>query len=123
MRLNGDLSPHDVIGLEKASSIAKLFLERVKNVVWERSIVRIQLKNKKDTYGLSPKETKEGDIVCVLFGCSVPVVLRKVKQGRGRPKYFKMIGECFVYGMMDGEAVAGKQWAPPYDDAEEFQIK
>jgi len=34
-----------------------------------------------------------------------------------------MIGECFVYGMMDGEAVAGKQLAPPYDDAEEFQIK
>jgi hypothetical protein len=123
MRLNGDLNPHEVIGLEKASSMAKLFLERVKDVVWERSIVRIQLKNKKDTYGLSPKETKEGDIVCVLFGCSVPVVLRKVKQDRGKPKHFKMIGECFVYGMMDGEAVAGKQLAPPYDDAEEFQIK
>jgi hypothetical protein len=119
MRLNGDLSPHDVISLEKASSIAKVFLERVKDVVWERSIVRIQLKNGKSTYGLSPKETKKGDIVCVLFGCSVPVVLRKVKKA----KHFNMIGECFVYGMMDGEAVAGKQWAPPYNDAEEFQIK
>jgi hypothetical protein len=123
IRPNGDLNPHDVIGLEKESSIAKLFLKRVKDVVWERLFVRIQLdgENGKATYGLAPKETKEGDIVCVFFGCSVPVILRQ--QSRGEAKHFHMIGECFVYGMMDGEAVASRQWAHPYDDAEQFQIE
>jgi hypothetical protein len=51
----------------------------------------------------------------------MPVVLRQ--QGRGKTKHFTMIGECFVYGIMDGEAVAGRQWAPPYNDAEQFEIK
>jgi hypothetical protein len=40
-----------------------------------------------------------GDIICVLFGCSLPVVLRK-KNG-----YYNFLGECYVHGIMEGEAV------------------
>lgn len=121
LRLTGDLRPDDVIELKQASSISKLFLERVKDVLWQRQFVRIKLdgRGKKTTYSLTPKETEPGDIICVFFGCSVPVVLRPDR--KRNPQYFHMIGECFVYGMMDGEAVAGQ--APPYADATRFELR
>jgi hypothetical protein len=50
--------------------------------------------------GLAPMRTRENDIVCVLYGCSVPVVLRE------EGDEYVFIGECFVHGLMDGEAVA-----------------
>ncbi|RAH52211.1 HET-domain-containing protein [Aspergillus piperis CBS 112811] len=49
--------------------------------------------------GLVPPKTQEGDLVCVLFGCSVPVILRK--QG----SHYILIGESYVHGIMDGEAI------------------
>lgn len=50
--------------------------------------------------GLAPMRARKNDIVCVLYGCSVPVVLREEEKGR-----FSFIGECFVHGFMDGEAI------------------
>jgi hypothetical protein len=43
-----------------------------------------------------------GDLVCVLFGCSVPVVLRK----RGDEDSYSFFGECYLHGFMDAEAIA-----------------
>jgi hypothetical protein len=54
--------------------------------------------------GLSSKNISEDDLVCILFGCSVPVILRKtgpLEADNSIPVSF--IGECFVYGKMDGE--------------------
>ncbi|CAM1503541.1 Fc.00g011320.m01.CDS01 [Cosmosporella sp. VM-42] len=50
--------------------------------------------------GLGPKETQPGDIICLLFGASVPFVLRPSDNGA----YF-LVGEAYVYGVMDGEAM------------------
>jgi hypothetical protein len=49
--------------------------------------------------GLVPRNTEASDMICVLFGCSVPVILRP-KDGR-----YIVIGECYIDGMMNGEAV------------------
>ena len=48
--------------------------------------------------GLGPAETREGDIVVVIFGGSVPFVLRP-REGGG----YHLVGEAFVHGGMDGE--------------------
>ncbi|TVY83117.1 Heterokaryon incompatibility protein 6 OR allele, partial [Lachnellula suecica] len=53
--------------------------------------------------GLVPAATKRGDCVCVLLGCSNPVILRKLESGR--EESYELIGECYIHGMMDGEAV------------------
>jgi hypothetical protein len=50
--------------------------------------------------GLAPPATKEGDVVCVLMGGSTPYVLRKIGGDR-----YQFVGECFVFGLMDGEAM------------------
>jgi hypothetical protein len=48
--------------------------------------------------GLAPDESEMGDTVAVLYGCNYPVVLRPCSGG------FKYVGECYVDGLMDGEA-------------------
>jgi hypothetical protein len=52
-------------------------------------------------------------MICIIFGCSVPVVLRKVSAD-GRNSHFEFIGECYVHGMMDGEALEGRVPSYPY---------
>jgi hypothetical protein len=47
--------------------------------------------------GLAPQLAKVGDEVWVLLGCDVPMLLRKCDD------YYILVGECFVYGIMDGE--------------------
>ncbi|KAH7075690.1 heterokaryon incompatibility protein-domain-containing protein [Paraphoma chrysanthemicola] len=49
--------------------------------------------------GIVPDHTDEGDLICVLFGCDVPVVLRQ------EAEHFIFIGECYVLGLMYGEAI------------------
>lgn len=52
--------------------------------------------------GLGPETCREGDLVCVLMGCSVPVILRPVVGSEGT---YNFVGEAYVHGLMDGEAV------------------
>lgn len=57
-------------------------------------------KDKSPLFGLCPPDTKVGDIICILHGCSVPVVLREKQSG-----YMSLVGEAYVHGVMDGEAL------------------
>lgn len=86
-------------------SVNRGFLERVKVVVWGRRLI----KTKSGFTGLAPEATKKRDIVAILYGLSVPVVLRHISNAAERDNVFKMIGECFIYGMMDGEALDLKE--------------
>ncbi|KAH6709582.1 heterokaryon incompatibility protein-domain-containing protein [Leptodontidium sp. MPI-SDFR-AT-0119] len=62
--------------------------------------------------GLAPIRANIGDKLCVLYGCSVPLVLREEHGVVG------LVGEAYVHGLMRGEAVAlvqkgtwkGRQW-------------
>jgi hypothetical protein len=53
------------------------------------------------TLGLAPPDAIVGDIVAVLIGAPVPHVLRKNSGGT-----YKLVGECYVSGIMGGEALA-----------------
>lgn len=55
--------------------------------------------------GLAPATAKKGDFVTVLLGAPVPYVLRPREGGREGNEY-TLIGESYVYGVMDGEAIA-----------------
>jgi Heterokaryon incompatibility protein (HET) len=66
-------------------SIAVTFLRRVQAVIWNRSLFlskgtkdeKGEEKKKSWLLGLAPEEARKGDFVCILYGCSVPVVLRR----------------------------------------------
>lgn len=85
-------------------SITKDFLRRVQSIVWNRLFVRSR---QRDLFGLGPKGTKLGDLICILYGCSVPVILRAQKDPHGLEfSHYDIVGECYIYGMMDGEAIS-----------------
>lgn len=48
---------------------------------------------------MCPQNTERGDIVCVFLGDSMPVILRSVD------RHFQFVGECYVHGIMRGEAM------------------
>lgn len=50
--------------------------------------------------GLVPNDAQQGDVVCLLLGCNVPIVLRAVEQNR-----YKVVGSCYIHGVMEGEAM------------------
>jgi hypothetical protein len=50
--------------------------------------------------GHVPSGSQIGDKVCILFGSAVPFLLREDKDG-----FFELVGECYVHGIMDGEAM------------------
>lgn len=112
----GDINTNRIIHEhEKDSSLVVSFLERVQSVIWNRKLL---VSEKNRWLGLVPMATLETDIICILYGCSVPVVLRQVKTEEGVP-YFQLVGECYVHGIMDGEIIdAANEYAE-----QEFDLK
>jgi hypothetical protein len=114
---SGDLNTEQFKNVECTPASMKMFMERVKAVVWRRQFFVTKGKEgrKKPLYGLAPPDTRERDVICILFGCSVPVVLRKQPSLDGIDRY-TFVGECYVHGMMDGEALPAKKLAYPYSN-------
>jgi hypothetical protein len=121
---DGDLNTskfNDLALLDTPRTI-KLFLERVRGVVWCRKFFltgRNEKENRGPHYGLAPRGARENDIVCIFFGCSVPVVLRKSRKHR---EMYEFIGECYVHGMMDGESLHPDIPPYPYKDMKGFTL-
>ena len=131
------------------ATVPELF-RRVQAVVWNRRLVRIKgefvkwlAKGSKNlnsgALGLVPSEAQEGDLICIIFGCSVPLVLRDLLPSvdgetnanplpdtadsgysstpnslNGDPEgdggSYALIGECYVDHMMDGEAISFQKY-------------
>ncbi|KAK5740833.1 hypothetical protein LTR17_004423 [Elasticomyces elasticus] len=51
--------------------------------------------------GMAPEKAIKGDLICLLFGCSVPMVLRREEYS----DQFIVVGECFLDGCMNGQAL------------------
>ncbi|OCL09466.1 hypothetical protein AOQ84DRAFT_338882 [Glonium stellatum] len=95
----------------KTSEMTLKFLRRVESVVWNRRIFQMESKvcEADCLFGLAPETTEARDIICILFGCSVPVVLRRVDGQTGAQELYELVGEAYVHGKMDGEAVQNKE--------------
>jgi hypothetical protein len=76
------------------------FLERLRSCTWNRRLVRTS----NGKLGLAPAHTEYGDIICILMGCSLPVILRPNDKDDQK---FWVIGEAYIYGISDGEAMKG----------------
>ncbi|PHH84784.1 hypothetical protein CDD83_1400 [Cordyceps sp. RAO-2017] len=54
--------------------------------------------------GLLPLLTQVGDIVVVFLGCNAPFVIRPAE----REGCYRLVGECYVHGIMNGECMVGE---------------
>ncbi|KAF2736483.1 HET-domain-containing protein [Polyplosphaeria fusca] len=50
-------------------------------------------------YGEADEQVMPGDLIAIIFGCSTPLAIRP------RGSYFQVLGEAYVQGLMDGEAI------------------
>jgi hypothetical protein len=75
----------------------------------------------KSLFGLAPRGTKEGDLIWILLGCSVPVILR-LDTSRKTKKY-ELLGEAYIYGMLNGDALGGRRTKQLEQDCIEFELQ
>ena len=143
---DGDLETKEVLQQGRVSAAVREYIERVQCVVWLRKMVLVpQTDQPEPVLALAPLEIKAGDIIVVLYGLSVPVVLRPhlvpyadeglngtrangkgVNGAAGKPKFeYELIGECYVDGMMDGEAHGIRSRSKSKDDdlRERFDLR
>ena len=68
---------------------------------------------RKGYVGLAHAQSEIGDMICVLEGCTVPMILRPCNRG------FRLVGDAYVHGVMNGE-----HWqAQPLSSIQEFDLK
>lgn len=68
--------------------------------------------SKQGFVGLAPATAEPGDVIVLLFGGSTPFILRPRASDQGG--YF-VIGESYVYGIMDGEFLDGGESSVAFD--------
>jgi hypothetical protein len=96
---NGDIDTNRLIA-EAGPYFVVEFLRRVQSVIWNRKFL---ISKFHDWIGLAPIASEVGDVLCILYGCSVPVVLRP--HSLDGKNFWHLVGECYLHGMMNGEAV------------------
>ncbi|KAK5311902.1 hypothetical protein LTR93_011542 [Exophiala xenobiotica] len=85
------------------------FFKRIRDTVWNRRAVRLKSdpaeeNTSNSSVGLVPRAAAIGDVICILYGCSVPVVLRK-RQSSTSDTSWLLVGEAYVNGVMNGEEI------------------
>jgi hypothetical protein len=55
--------------------------------------------------GQVPLETQKGDEICILLGMKVPFVMRKLEGWETGRTAYRLVGECYIHGLMYGEAL------------------
>ncbi|KAH7336547.1 heterokaryon incompatibility protein-domain-containing protein [Rhexocercosporidium sp. MPI-PUGE-AT-0058] len=71
------------------------------------------LTTRKGYVGLAHAQSEIGDTICVLEGCTIPMILRPCDRG------FRLVGDAYVHGIMNGE-----YWhAQPLSSIQEFDLK
>jgi hypothetical protein len=81
---SGSVNTSSLIDNERSSVVAQ-FCRRVQAVIWNRALIKTKSDFSAEAggdmapgrLGLVNKGVKPGDIVAILYGCSVPVILRK----------------------------------------------
>lgn len=112
--LNTDLYDH-----------VRTYLEIVRDVIWNRKTFRALPEAAFEhipLVGLAPQAAKVGDRICLLYGCSVPVVLRIHVAPDGRDCW-ELIGEAYVDSIMDGEIIEACEPSWLRSKEEKFELR
>lgn len=72
-------------------------------------------RTEKGYFGVGHPFARAGDRVVVLLGAPVPFIIRDFPEGQ------VVIGECYVHGIMDGEAIAAKLRGGKAEHKEDFE--
>jgi len=83
------------------------YADEVKQTAWMRYYLAMEplynfrpFISKKGYIGMAPEFASPGDAICVILGAIAPYILR-----RHPDKRYELMGETYVHGIMDGEAM------------------
>ena len=82
--------------LQNAVSKSTRYLESIKSITSKRGL----FETPEGYLGLAPLETLPGDMLCILLGCSYPVILRPAAGNT-----WLVVGRCYAHGLTEGEAI------------------
>ena len=71
---------------------------------WHAACQRNFCSTKEGSIGLVPGAAQKGDLIAIFMGADVPFVIRPGGAGT-----HVLIGECYVHGIMNGEAFQGRE--------------
>lgn len=98
-KTDGSVSPSGVVGkdIEKLWARAQNYVLAMQDELsgW-KFVVTLR-----GFVGLAPPAVQEGDAIAIFDGGAVPFLIRPSKK---KPKAFRLVGECYVHGIMNGEA-------------------
>jgi hypothetical protein len=81
------------------SRARQLYNRAIDSVASGKRFVRTE----KRYLGWANASSQIGDIICIFLGADAPYVLRPDGED-----FYKLVGECYIHGIMDGEALADK---------------
>ena len=122
--VNGDIHTAELIRQGKPPWMVE-FLKRVQEVIWDKRFFTLANADELSYhFGIAPSRAKVGDLIVILLGCRVPVVLSPINKDDPRCG-FRLIGEAYLHGMMDGEVLDLAEYASyrstdPTESSEEF---
>ncbi|KAF7512124.1 hypothetical protein GJ744_002286 [Endocarpon pusillum] len=73
----GSLNTTNLINNHERNKIMTDYLKRVQSVVWMKKLMKSAGHDGEKLIGLVPNEAEKGDLICIVRGCSVPLLLRK----------------------------------------------
>ena len=85
---SGSLNTTELIEHGRSSVVAEFF-RRVQAVIWNRRLIHTTRGN----LGIANQDVKANDLVCILHGCSVPVILRPIAKSKDDLKAERRIDE------------------------------
>ncbi|KAI2617476.1 heterokaryon incompatibility protein-domain-containing protein [Hypoxylon sp. NC1633] len=134
---NGHIATKGILE-QHPSGIMYDYIKRVQAVTWNRVVLEGADETNRQgeaLVGIGPPSTEKDDLICIIFGCSVPCIIRpwmsipsqdtkRRKPGAGEePDYYEFIGEAFIYGKMDGQAIDGISSNDLHDKTREFRLR
>ena len=85
--------------VETAANVNALHL---RDALMQRDRINVRRKlvtTAKGYVGMTMEMVEKGDVLCVLLGCTMPMVLRPAGE------QFGVVAECYIHGLMEGKAM------------------
>lgn len=97
------IDPEELLETDLPEHVGE-YVRVVRDFIWNRKTFKAVATCTGNTLvGIGPRQTRAGDQIVILDGCSVPLVLRKLPSGDDS---HELVGEAYVHGVMNGEAIA-----------------
>ena len=80
---------------------------KLEGEIMGKSLCRLPFLTAKGHIGLGSEHFQCGDVITLINGAQVPFVLRRQSHG-----VYQLIGEAYIDGIMDGEAMQGSKFTP-----------